>query len=309
MPRLPDRTDAARTELAEDQSPPRPAWLPTGLLLALALLWLGAMMWRAHALIAGNVADPAVALGSAANALPVVVAASIVAGVAAGLAVAGRFGTRARGRLLAGGLAGVVCGGVAAAVIILGYGSNASVAVLAATVGLGAVLGGAAAALPRAVLVAALTASLGALVVSVLISEYQSPLVELFGAGDSPASKEAAATRLAYAQAMVCGLVAGTIAHVGLRRVAHGLAWPAYLLAGAGPGLMLLLAEAVTRIGGASLMEYVRDLSPADRAFMAYAENARLRNALIIGFVGGILAMILYGRALPSRAEEPPAQD
>ena len=68
------------------------------------LIWLAATMWGAHASIVGNAADAAVALGAAASSLPVVVAASLLAGAAAGLAVAGRFaaGPRRPLRRLAG---------------------------------------------------------------------------------------------------------------------------------------------------------------------------------------------------------------
>src|SRR5690606_21637331 len=122
-------------------------------------------------------------------------------------------------------------------------------------------------------------------------------------------SRAGAATRLAYLQSGLCGLVAGTVAFVGLRPTGAQLGWPLYLLGGAGPGLALLLAEAVTRLGGAPLLNFVRNLSPADEAVMAYGDAARVRNAMIIGFVGGILAMVLYGRTLQPAAEEPAVGD
>src|SRR5690606_21735522 len=126
-------------------------------------------------------------------------------------------------------------------------GSHSSVAVLAATVGAGAALGGAAAALPRAAMLVAVAAAIGVFVFSVVVNAFQSPLMELLGAGESLASRAGAATRLAYVQSGLCGLVAGTVAFVGLRRTGAQLGWPLYLLGGAGPGLALLLAEAVTR--------------------------------------------------------------
>ena len=70
---------------------------PGGLvLLLLSLLWLAREMWAAHASIARNLDDPVVAISSVALALPGVVTASLVAGVAAGLFVALRLAARTR---------------------------------------------------------------------------------------------------------------------------------------------------------------------------------------------------------------------
>jgi hypothetical protein len=82
-----------------------------------------------------------------------------------------------------------------------------------------------------------------------------------------------------------------------------GRSWPWYLLAGALPGLVLLIGYVVTRIGGAALLQLVSDFSPGDRFVVGYGNNARLSNALVVGFVGGIVAMIAVGRTL--RRPEP----
>jgi hypothetical protein len=283
---------------------------PGGLLVLLSLLWLAATMWGAHASIAGNAAEATVALGTAASSLPVVVAAAVLLGAAAGFTAAGRFAAAASAvrRLAVGVAAGAACGLVASAVILFGYGVNGPVAVLATTVGAAAVIGGTGAALPGTILHAGLGATLAAFVASVVINYFQSPLTELFGAGDTIASRAEAATLFAYTQSAVCGVVAAAVAFALLRRGGAELAWPAYLVAGAGPGVMLLLADVLTRIGGASLIGLVRELSPGDRAVMEYGDSARLRNALVVGFVGGIVAMIAFGRTL-RRPEEPAAGD
>ena len=125
---------------------------PVGcVLLVLGLVWLAATMWCAHASIVGNAADAAVVLGTAAAPLPVVVAASLLAGAAAGLGRGRpvRRRPRAVGRLRGRrSPAAPRAGWSPAGVILFGYGANTSVAVLALTVGVAAVLGGAAAALP-----------------------------------------------------------------------------------------------------------------------------------------------------------------
>lgn len=307
MQRLADDTAPADTDDALPANAARP---PTGLLLLFTLIWLAATMWGAHASIVGNAADAAVALGTAASSLPVVVAASLLAGAAAGLTAAGRFATDRGpvGRLVTGLAGAALCGIIAAVVIVFGYGANASVTVLAITVGAAAVLGGAAAALPPRVLVAGIAATLLVFVVSVVINYFQSPLKDLFGAGDTVASQKAAAERFAYVQSLVCGLGAGLVAYLMLRRDRPARLWPWYLLAGALPGLILLAAEVATRLGGASLVDLVSNLSALDRSYIDYTNNARLSNALIVGFVGGIVAMIAVGRTLRRPEAEPEAE-
>src|SRR4051794_29865613 len=98
-----------------DVTPGRPAdaaW-PVYLLAALAVAWLAAMLWSANATITGLGGDAALAISRAALALPSVVTASLVAGVALGLAaieLAGRSRSadRVAVRVAVGAGAGVV---------------------------------------------------------------------------------------------------------------------------------------------------------------------------------------------------------
>jgi hypothetical protein len=70
---------------------------------------------------------------------------------------------------------------------------------------------------------------------------------------------------------------------------------------------MLLIAEAVTRIGGTRLVALAAAGSEIDRYNFAKAAGSRLNHALVVLFLGGITAMIMFGRTLPRRAAlQPP---
>jgi hypothetical protein len=297
-------------------------------LLLLSLVWLAATLWTAYVVIAANAADPTVVAGTAALALPVVVAATLLAGAAAGLAAcalpvvaptgeSGPLATRlfarippaARAplrRLLFGAAAGALCGAVAGGLIRYGYGGGPAVGTLAGTVVAAGLLGGASAVLRRVVLAAAVTASLGVFLLGVVISRFQSPLKSVLGAGATLASQANAATWLAVTTALISGVLAGLVGYAALRYrrpEVSGLRWLTVAGAGAFPGLLLLVAEAVTAVGGSRLFSVVQRLSPVDRATLSYLAGSRLNQALVVAFVGAITAMIAIGRTLP-RADD-----
>jgi hypothetical protein len=284
-----------------------------GVLAGLGLIWLAATLVVSHASVVGNAQTPDVALGAAAFALPNLVAAALLAGSATALLatatpLARFFGgqTPAR-RLLAGLAGGAVLGGLCGALVVFGYGTYSRVEALALTIGVAALLGGAAAVLPRPVLAASVLACLGVLVLGLVVGFVQPGLVGLFGAGTSLDSQVNAGWLLAYTVAIVGGIVAGLLAFRFLR--GHGpRPWPWFLLAGGLPGLLLLLTEALTRIGGAGLLNAVRGLSEGDQFAVDLAEFSRLRNAMVVFFVGGLAAMIAVGRTL-GPGPEPAADD
>ena len=289
-----------------------PARLNSVVLLALGLCWLVITMWTAHASILGNASDAAVALGSAAGALPGVIAASLLAGGAAGLAAGDRF-SRSGGpvrRLIVGLAAGAVCGLLAAGAILYGYGANSSIAVLAVTVGIAAVVGGAAAALPPPVFAAGIVATLVVFVTGVLFNLAQPWLTNLFDQGDTLESQATASELFAYTQSAVSGILAGLAGYWYLRR-RDERPWPWYLLAGALPGLLMLTTEALTHLGGSSLFGIVKGFSAWDRAMVEFTDFARFRNALVVLFVGGLAAMIAVGRTLsrPSPESDPESEE
>ena len=318
-----DDLDERSDDDAPDGARRRPGIRGITVLCGLAVAWLIATLASAHASVTGNVAEPSVALGATAFALPNVIAATLLAASGMGLLIAtlavrsprlatalrlslGTAETSTRGRLLLGIAAGVLVAAVGAGLVLVGYGGNASVGRLAATIAVAALIGGAATALPRPVLAAGVAGTLGVLLLGLVVSMMQPRLVDLFGATASPASQINASWTLAYVQAAVGGILAGVLSFRLLRR--HGSrAWPWYLLAGAAPGLLLLITEVLTRTGGAALLGLVRGLSDGDAIAVDLNNFARLRNAMLVLFIGGLTAMIAVGRTM--RASAPAGGD
>jgi hypothetical protein len=275
--------------------------------LLLALLWLASMMWIAHAEIGANARFPVLALAAAAQALPALISASMIAGMATGLVAVGYLapergaGRRSAVCVPAGALVGLLGGGL----IVVAYGATSSIIAIAATVGLSSLVGSLAAIPGRpAVLRAGIGATLSVFLVGVLLGHFQSPIKSLFGEGASVESLLAAATRFFYLASAVGGITAGVVAFIVLRRRGpQPVGWPAYLLGGAAPGLVQLVAWVFTMVGGARLLGAVSGLSAADRGARSYLDQAGLNNALIVGFLGGIVALIAFGRTLgPARS-------
>jgi hypothetical protein len=138
----------------------------------------------------------------------------------------------------------------------------------------------------------------------VIFNVLQPWLTKLFGAGTTVSSNANASHIFAYVQSSVSGIVAGLIAFWFLRR--HGSrAWPWYLLAGALPGLLLLLTELLTHVGGSSLLGIVKGFSEGDRDLVEFTDFARLRNAMVVLFVGGIASMLAVGRTMRAAEHKP----
>jgi len=272
-------------------------------LLVLSLVWLGAMLWSANANITGT-GNALGALIQVADALPVVIAASMLAGTAAALAVLARV--RPRGRLhwpVALG-SGAAVGAVAAGLILVGYGHRSSIMLLALSVVVaGAVGGGLGAVRPAELIAAGIAGTLAAFFVAFALHVFEDQLLQLFGAASSPASQLAAASRLALTTSLLGGAAAGVTAFFALRRVERR--FPIYLAAGAFPGVLLLLSEGVTLIGGAQIFGLVGGLSDADHAILEYVGHSRLNHALIMLFVGAIVALLCFGRTLRPAAPAP----
>jgi hypothetical protein len=305
MQRLPEETSTDHRDVAAP-----PAGLGSGVLLALGLLWLAITMWTAHASILGNSGDPAVALGSAAGALPGVIAASLLAGGTAGLALIGRFG-RSGGtvrRLLVGLAAGSVCGLVAAGAILYGYGANSSIAVLAVTVGIAGAVGGASAALPSPVFAAGIVATL-------VVFLRRSVVQPRATAADQPVrhGQHAAVAGVgergvrlhAVRRERAAGRDRRVLVPAPPRRTPLALVPAGRAL----PGLLLLATEALTHLGGSSLFGIVKGFSAWDRAMVEFTDFARFRNALVVLFVGGLTAMIAVGRTLSRPSSDEASSD
>lgn len=280
---------------AAEEADPVPAPVPGVAVLAiLAVTWLAATLWVLRREISTSVSE-AVGIASAAISLPTVVSAGLVAGTASGL-LAGTFAARRRSwpaatRWVAALGASIVVGVLAAIAVVAGYGGPAA-GVLAGTVAAAVILGGAVAGLPNPYVVAAVvTGALTVFAVLFLFNFFQDPLLSLGARG-----------WLALASSVVSGLASGVVAFAYLRRASRrpGVSprWPSYMLAGGGVGLLLLVTEVVTRIGGAQILESVSELSLADRAFRSGADASRVRFALLVLFIGALSATIAFGRTL-----------
>lgn len=277
--------------------------LGVGLLLALAFAWLAATLWGTHVWADENLLS--VTIATIAEALPIVVSASVVGGAAAGLAARTWLvrSDRPLRRVLITLSGSFVIAAASATAVVLRYGTSSVMLTLAGTIAMACLLGGAAALLrPAAVVGGALAGTLSTFITGALLSNYQAPLKSLLGSGSTPASQLAAANRFLYLGAALSGLIAGLVAYFYLRR--RGLGWPAYLTAGGAAGVVYLVGQGLTQLGGATLLRAASGLSEADRIVRSYLDSAGISNGLIIGFVGAFVAMIAFGRTIrPNRDE------
>lgn len=299
-----DTQPDTRPDVAPEPGDDRRAGWPVFVLAGLSVAWLAATLWSAHATITASGGDDLLALNRAALALPSVITASLVAGVAIGLVaieLPGRWG-RALSPLvrLAVGLgAGVVTGLVIVALILTSYGTGSSLVVLAIGVGAASAIGGAVSAIRvDAIVGAAVAGTVAWFLLGLVQGALNDQLLGLFGAGDSAASRVHATSRLLLTVALSGGILAGLVAYRYLRPRADGWRWPAYLAAGAGPGLLLVLANLVTLVGGARLRALAAASSEADGTALQYIGTAGLNTALVVLFIGAITAMIAFGRTL-----------
>jgi nucleotidyltransferase AbiEii toxin of type IV toxin-antitoxin system len=275
--------------------------------LVLALVWLGATMYAVHTTITGSGQNLSGPLASAVAALPGVVAAMLVTGASIGAAARPRARSTG-GRLLAGPVLGTLFGLAAAAGIRFGYDGydwfggydgGAALMALAITVGAASIVGSALAVLPVTVLKAGLWGTTWVFLTGVAFGVSQPNLLKLLG-GD-----EAATTRLVLGQSLVTGLVAAAYTLRFLRVERNRVLWS--LIAGALPGLVLLGAEGLTRAGGASVVQLVHGARTESPPLIALSEPARLRHAVIVLAVGGLIALLVSApTSLRGRTRRPP---
>lgn len=277
-------------------------------LFALGLVWLAGYLWAAHASILGTGDDPVIVVTEAALALPGLVAATMLCGAAtAGVARRGRAAEPGWVGFAVAAGCGLLIGGLAGALILFGYGHRSSVLVLAWAVLAAGVVGGLLGSLrPADVLLAGLAAAFVPVLLDFLPNLWQGQLLRLFGAGSTVASKFDAVRGLSIVESLVAGLLAGLVAFWYLRRRRSGRGFLGYLAAGATPGLLLLFAEAVTRIGGARLFDAAGRLSDFDRVVINYTNGTRLNHDLTVFFVGTLTTLIGFGATLKPKARPRP---
>lgn len=303
-------TEAAPATRAETPAPDGPPAFGTSVLAVIALAWLAAMMWSSHAEITSG--EGTLAITSAAMALPTVISAGLVAGAAASLAV-GHLLRRPRPalRFAASVGAGLLLGVLAAIVVISSYGGGEASTVLAGTLAAAITAGGALAAVrARAIVGAIVAAGLVVFAVEQVLDNFQPNLMSLYGSKDDPSSRLSASGWSALTIAVCTGLAAGLVAYYYLRRATRRAGadvvapkWPAYAIAGAGPGLLLVAAEIIIRTLGADVLALAGSVSEADATAQEMMDSSRVNNALVVLFVGAIVAIFAFGRTLPKRAD------
>src|SRR4051812_30314846 len=209
--------------------------------LYLGLLWVAITVWTTRATITGTPGGLTGALGDAAAALPGLIAATLVASASIGSAAGTRF-RGAGGRLLAGLGLGALFGLVAAVGLRFAYGSTPSITVLAVTVGVASVVGGALAGLPGEVLEAGLWGTTWVFFAGVIFGVLQPNVVAGIGGGPTAdlAAQATANARFTWAQSLLTGLIAGVYAFRRLSQERRSILW--YLIGGAIPGGLLLIA-------------------------------------------------------------------
>lgn len=315
-PAEPDETGERRP--VEDDASAAPG---AGILAVLAVVWLTVMLRSAYAAIS-SATVPDMALTSTAYALPGAVSASLVAGAGVALALVnavarraaatGTVATAARRRTLAT-LAGLVTGLLAATAVLLTYGDSRTVIVVAGAITTAGAVGGAVAGIrPARPVAAAVAGALAVFTVGFLLNLFEAPLLRLFGSADSQASQASALGWFALTASVSSGVAAGLVSFGYLRRTqrhpgAGGLRWPAYAAAGAGPGLLLVATEVIARTAGARVLALAGSVSEADRVGQSWLGGSRVNNALIVLFIGAVVAIIAVGRTLRPTADQAPA--
>jgi hypothetical protein len=134
-----------------------------------------------------------------------------------------------------------------------------------------------------------------------------SRMLDWFGGNTGNAASYVHASKLVqYTDFFVVGVVAGLVAYSYLRR--HGeRRFLHYPPAGGLAGVLLLAAYAFTEIGGSRLLHAADQLSPADQLVNHWESAESVPNAMIVLFVGAFVALIAFGRTIPSRTAVAPA--
>ncbi|MBB5867312.1 hypothetical protein F4553_000691 [Allocatelliglobosispora scoriae] len=256
----------------------------------LGLLWLGITVFTAYASLHGAPGGTG-ALGAAVAAMPDVLSASLITAASIAGAAASRYAGAGR-RLLVGFVAGAAFGLVTAVGVRLAYGPGTSVTMLAITVAVACVLGGAFAILPEGVLGASLWAMTWVLFAGLILSVLKPNLLTVLGGGPAAAqaAQATAETRFLYLQPVVAGLLAAMHSVRALRADDPALFW--FPVAGALPGLYLLATEGLGHLGGTSL-----SATPDGAVGEALlTDPTKIRYAVIVLAVGGLLGLLIGAR-------------
>lgn len=297
--------EARNAEARDDDDTWRPG--RTALLAATALVWLVITLWASYATISGDPTDSSFAAVQAALVLPGVIVASLLGAAAVGVLAIGRLGRKSADpdrvltRLAVGAAAGLVVGVLGAAAVLVAYGTGSFLTTIAVTVAVAAVAGGAMAALrPTVAVSAGLAGALACVALGLIKGYFEGDVIEVVGGTGSATAYVTASGWLQLTYSLLSGFAAGLVPFVYLRRSGLALPWPAYLAAGAAPGLLLFVAEAAVRLGGSSLLRAAGASGALDTLTLSAAQDDRLTHAMIVFFVGSVLAIIAVGRTMRS---------
>ncbi|MBE1487333.1 hypothetical protein [Plantactinospora soyae] len=304
-----DRDQPVDLESPPAATAPLPPAAPGAVVLALLSLgWLAAMLWSAKAEISSSGVD-SMAIASAAYALPGVISASLVSGAAVSLALANlltRFGVRRTTPRFAAALAaGLATGLLSVLALRLSYGDGSTIMIIAGSIAAAATVGGIAGGLRSTLVVGAIVAAmLAVFAVGFALSYFKNPVLSFYGASATdPERYENAMNLFRWTGSLAGGLAAGLLAF-GYLRIAGRVTpatpprWPGYMIAGAGAGLLLLTAEVITRTAGAEMLRMASAISEIDRSGQDSLGGSRLSHAMVVLFVGALVATIGFGRTL-----------
>jgi hypothetical protein len=248
----------------------------------LGLLWLAVTVFTAYAAIHGVPQAPG-PISAAVAALPDVISSALISAAAIAAAAGSRHAGAFR-RLLVGLAAGTAFGAVTAVGVRIAYGASTSVTMLSITVAAACVVGGLFAVLPSAVLDASLWAMTWVLFAGLILSVLKPHLVTMLGGGATGQD------RFLLVQPAVAGLLAAMHSVRWLRPADPALLW--FPVAGALSGVYLLATEGLGQLGGEVL-----SATPDGAAGAAlFTDAAKLRYAVIVLAVGGVLALVIGAR-------------
>ncbi|GLY01185.1 hypothetical protein [Actinoplanes sp. NBRC 101535] len=305
-----DRQSAPETT---EESP-----LVVALFAAAALAWTAAMIWSARQDITAR-ADAMSEVTAAAYALPGIVAAELVAGAAAALLVLTLIARRrplgATARFAVATGTGLLIGAASAVPMFTINTAGTIYAAIGGTLAAAGTIGGALAGFRvPSVVVAAGSAAVAVFVIGTVLnySPVQSPLLSLLGADDT-ASTVAASQWFSYGQATISGLAAGIITFLLLRRSGRRTGttprWTMHAAAGAGPGVILVAGEILSRTAGSKVLDLAGKVSILEQTTQQILSAARLNSGLVVLFIGAISAIILVGRTLEPADDSDSSED
>ncbi|UWP81800.1 hypothetical protein [Dactylosporangium fulvum] len=296
-----------RAETVEPVVDPVDEWRPSGAVLVagLALLLLLLTLYSAYGVLADAAGD-FMATTLAALVLPSILVATILTGVATGVVAVGRFANvdRIWSRLLSGALGGLPVGLLAMGGTVAAYHKGPAIPYVAVVVVLTGVLGGAVAAIrPISAAAAGAVGGVAVTAIGLIVAYFQNDLTDFFGNQETVGTMAIASARLQLTTSIVSGVIGGLVTYVYLRRTGLTLPWPAYLLAGAVPGLLTLAATLLGWVGRLPLVDFVRDRSVFDAQIIAGRLPEQINHGMIVFFAGAFTAMIAVGRTLRRSAQ------